>query len=204
MALLQGEWRQLLSGYIREQAKPVEKFGHQPRLYALTRQIGNGLAYDDDIVYAAVWLHDLGVFTGHRPERVEDLVRWDNTAYAIDRTPTLLTDFGFPLAKISAVVECIRTHQPSFTPGSIEATILRDADLLEQLGAIGILRTVCKVGRDTRFATFMDAAASLDRALQELPALLVLPASRALAEARISVHRDFLQALAAEAGDLLL
>jgi uncharacterized protein len=54
--------------YIREQAKPVDKFSHQERLYALTREIGAGQTYDDDVVFAAVWMHDLGVFIGHRPE----------------------------------------------------------------------------------------------------------------------------------------
>ena len=39
--------------------------------------------------------------------------------------------------------------------------ILRDADILEQLGAIGILRAAAKIGRDTRYPTFTDAAATL-------------------------------------------
>jgi uncharacterized protein len=192
-------WREALAAYIKREAQPVEKFGHQPRLYALTLQIGEGISYDDDIVYAAVWMHDLGVFTGHRPEDREELKRWDNTGYAIAQTPAILKSFGFPEEKISAVAECIRTHQPSFTPETIEATILRDADILEQLGAVGILRTVCKVGRDTRFATFTEAAASLQKALDTLPQLLRLPASQRLAEERVRIHRDFLAAIAAEA-----
>ncbi|ADW68467.1 HD domain-containing protein [Granulicella tundricola] len=196
-------WRSALEEYIRREAQPPEKFGHQPRLYELTRQIGQGIAYDDEVVCAAVWLHDLGVFTGHRPEDLEELKRWDNTAYAIAKAPALLNSFGFPQHKIPAVLECIRTHQPSFSPESIEATILRDADILEQLGAVGILRTVCKVGRDTRFATFTQAAASLQKALDTLPALLLLPASRALAEDRIHIHRAFLQAVTVEAQDSL-
>ncbi len=60
-------WRDALIEYLRQEAKPVEKFGHQPRLYALTQQIGKTLVYDDEVVFAACWLHDLGVFVGHRP-----------------------------------------------------------------------------------------------------------------------------------------
>jgi uncharacterized protein len=196
-------WRKLVAEYIAEQAKPQEKYGHQPRLYALTQQISEGLAYDDDVVYAAVWLHDLGVFTGHRPEDPELLARWDNTAYAIAQAPAILTRLGFPSGKVPAVLDCIRTHQPSGEPASIEATILRDADILEQLGAVAILRTVCKVGRDTRFHTFTDAVRSLQKALDTLPQLIRLPAARILAEERILIHRDFLASVQAEARDRL-
>ena len=46
-------FRSSLAEYVRSQALPVDKLGHQPRLYALTRLVGRGLAYDDDVVYAA-------------------------------------------------------------------------------------------------------------------------------------------------------
>src|ERR1700689_5930386 len=81
-----------LAEYVRSQALPVDKLGHQPRLYALTRLVGKGLSYDDDVVYAAVWLHDLGVFVGHRPEDPDLLARWDNAAYAVERAPSLLKE----------------------------------------------------------------------------------------------------------------
>jgi len=192
-------WRAVIAEYIAREARPIEKYGHQPRLYQLTLQIGESLTYDDDVVYAAAWLHDLGVFVGHRPESPELLVKWDNVRYILDRAPALLTDFGFPHEKVSAVLECIRTHQPAFEPLTVEATILRDADILEQLGAIGILRTVAKIGRDTRFATFTDAVASLGRALRELPPLLRLPHSRALAEPRTVLLAAFLHGAEEEA-----
>jgi uncharacterized protein len=193
------DWREALAEYVRQQARPAEKYGHQPRLYALTLKVGEGLAYDDDVVYAAAWLHDLGVFAGHRPEELEALARWDHVTYAVERVPGILAECGFEAAKVPAVIECIRNHQPKDEPETVESTILRDADILEQLGAIGIVRTVCKVGRDTRFATFSDAAASLQRAIEALPRSLRLDSSRALAEDRMRVHREFLAALADEA-----
>ena len=196
-------WRETLAEYVQEQAKPVEKFGHQPRLYELTRRIGEGLTYDDDQVYAAAWLHDLGVFTGHRPEDLEQLAAWDSVAYALDRAPEVLRGFGFPEAKLAGALECIRTHQPQCEPATLEAMILRDADILEQLGAVGMLRTVCKVGRDTRFHTFTDAVRSLERALDTLPGRLRLPAARRLAEPRIAFHRELLRGVQQEAGSLL-
>jgi uncharacterized protein len=201
--LVEMSYREQIAAYIEAEAKPREKFGHQPRLYALTQGVGEGLEYDDDVVYAAVWLHDLGVFTGHRPEDLEQLKRWDNTSYATEQTPALLKRFGFPEDKIAAVVEAIRTHQPSFQPQTAEGTILRDADILEQLGAIGVLRTVCKVGRDTRFKDFTSAVKSLERALAELPGKISLETTRRMAEPRLTVMRQFLASVQSEAGVLL-
>jgi uncharacterized protein len=191
-------YREKIERYIREEAKPVDKFGHQPRLYALTKQVGAGVEYDDDIVHAAVWLHDLGVFYGHRPADLRELEKWDSVRYAMDRTPALLAEFGFPSAKIDAVVEAIRTHQPAFDPVAIEGVILRDADILEQLGAIAILRTVSKVGRDTRFPRFTDAVENVKRALEILPAMIRLESTRALAQSKIAALETFLAAVAAE------
>ncbi len=201
---MQTAWREALTAYLAREAQPREKFGHQPRLYALTQRIGATETYDDDIVFAAAYLHDLGVFTGHRPEEPELLAKWDNTAYAVARTPEILRGFGFPEAKIPAVQAAIATHHPQHTPQSIEATILRDADILEQLGGVAVLRTTCKVGRDTRFHTFTDAVGSLRKAVESLPPLIALPQTRALAEPRVALLRAFLAGVEAEAGALLL
>jgi uncharacterized protein len=188
-------WREAIRLYIEQEAKPVEKFGHQPRLYALAGEIGAGLQYDDDVVYAAAWLHDLGVFHGHRPEEPDALARWDNVKYAISKTPLILENAGFPRPKIPAVLEAIRTHQPSGEPVAIESVILRDADILEQLGAIGILRAVCKIGRDTRYSTLTDGVQVLRTALEELPSQIRLKSARALAQSRVELLNAFLAAV---------
>ena len=87
-------------------------------------------AYDDDILHAAAWLHDLGVFIGHRPEELEALQRWDHIAYAIGEAPGILRKVGFPEGRITAVCEAIRTHLPTSRPNSLEGTLLREADIL--------------------------------------------------------------------------
>jgi uncharacterized protein len=192
-------FRSSLAEYVRSQALPVDKLGHQPRLYALTRLVGNGLSYDDDVVYAAVWLHDLGVFIGHRPEDPVELSGWDNVSYAMKKAPEALLQAGFPTTKVAQVVEAIRTHQPHLQPAALEGTILRDADILEQLGAVGILRVVAKIGRDTRYPTFTAAAATLRKSLADLPGKLQLDSAKALAQPRITLLEAFIQELNNEA-----
>lgn len=191
-------YREALKVYLRANALPREKFSHQPRLYRLACEVGAGTDYDDDVLFAAAWLHDIGVFVGHRPEDPALLVVWDHLAYALRVVPGILAANGFPADKIPAVLEAIRTHLPSAEPTTLEGTLLRDADTLEQLGAVGILRTVCKIGRDTRFAIFPDALKSLQRALETLPAKLQTASARQLAAPRVAILQAFLAAAQAE------
>ena len=193
-------FRQAIADYIQSNAKPVDKFSHQPRLYNLAKQLAGNEPYDDDVLFAAAWLHDIGVFIGHRPEDPIALAKWDNLEYAVEKVPGLLREFGFPWKKIPAVIEVIRTHLPSKNPQSFEATLLRDADILEQLGAVGILRTVSKVGRDTRFVRFTDAVRVLKKNATELPQQLRLESARAAARPRLSVLNSFLAAAEEELG----
>ncbi|MGD0613814.1 MAG: HD domain-containing protein [Verrucomicrobiota bacterium] len=193
------DYREALMKYIQAQARPPDKFSHQPRLYRLAARLAEGRAFDDDVLFAAAWLHDLGVFVGHRPEDPARLAAWDHVAYALEEAPPLLQKFGFSDEKIPAVLEVIRTHLPSTTPATLEGVLLRDADILEQLGAIGILRTVSKIGRDNRFVRFADALRVLGRNADDLPAKLQLESARRLAGPRLKVLRQFLEAAADEA-----
>jgi uncharacterized protein len=192
------EYHRAIADYIRAEANPPDKFSHQPRLYELAKQLAQGKPFDDDVLYAAAWLHDIGVFIGHRPEDPAALAKWDNVAYALKEAPGLLQRFGFPAKKIPAVIEVIRTHLPSGKPTSFEGILLRDADILEQLGAVAILRTVSKIGRDTRFITFEDALRVLHRNAEQLPSLLQLDSARSLAQPRLQILNNFLSAAKVE------
>lgn len=191
--------RDAIIDYVRAQAQPSDKFSHQARLYRLATRLAEGRPYDDDVLYAAAWLHDLGVFRGHRPEDPAALAAWDHVVYATSQVPSILRQLGFPETRIAAAVEAIRTHLPSGKPTAFEGTLLRDADILEQLGAVGILRTVSKVGRDTRFVKYADAVRVLRRNVEQLPAQLELASARRLAQPRVEFLKAFLVAAEAEA-----
>jgi uncharacterized protein len=196
-------WRDSVVAYIRAEAQPKDKFGHQPRLYELCRKIAagqnDGPACDDDVLFAAAWMHDLGVFLGHRPSDPEKLAAWDHVPYTVSRSKELLTSWGFPPEKLTAVEQAILTHQAKDEAVTAEAIVLRDADILEQLGAIGALRAMVKVGRDTRFASYSEVVPVLERAVDTLPGKLRLPPSQAMAEGRVLALRAFLSAIRDEA-----
>ncbi len=197
------DWRHSVIEYIREEAQPVDKFGHQPRLYALARRIGEGMEYDDDVLFAAAWMHDLGVFAGHRPSDPEKLEAWNHVPYTVARACDLLAGWGFPVAKLDAVATTIAAHQPHDEPRHIEGILLRDADILEQLGAIGAMRALVKIGRDTRYPTFSSVLPVLRRAADELPSKLNLAAARHLAAPRVQILNTLIAAIHEEAGELL-
>jgi len=197
--MLKPGFRESIIAYIRENARPPDKFSHQSRLYQLARELAEEQPFDDDVLFAAAWMHDLGVFVGHRPEEPAALAAWDNVAYAVKQAPEILTRLGFPAGKIPAVLEVIKTHLPSTQPTSFEGVLLRDADILEQLGAIGILRTVSKIGRDTRFVQFADSLQTLHRNLDQLPQQLALDSARRRVEARRKILKEFLAAAESEA-----
>jgi uncharacterized protein len=196
-------WRESVVTYIRAEARPVDKFGHQPRLYALACRVGDGLEFDDDILFAAAWMHDLGVFLGHRPQDAAELARWDHVPYTISRSRELLAGWGFPAGKLDSVAEAIWTHQPKDEPVEIEAVLLRDADILEQLGAIGAMRALAKIGRDSRYPTFSSVLPVLEKAVAVLPGKLRLESARRLAAPRVELLRALLAAIEDEAGALL-
>jgi uncharacterized protein len=189
--------------YIRTEASPADKFGHQPRLYALAARLGEGMEFDDDVLFAAAWMHDLGVFLGHRPQDPEELAKWDHVPYTVTRTRELLVVWGFPAGKLDAVAEAIRTHQPHDEPVSMEAILLRDADILEQLGAMGALRTIVKVGRDTRYPTYTAMLPVLRKAADTLPDQLRIAAAKRLARPRIEFLKLLIARIEEEAGGFL-
>ena len=90
------DYRGALIEYVRQEASPPDKFSHQERLYRLAVSLARGLPFDDDVLFAAAWLHDMGVFIGHRPESIEALASWDHIAYALKVAPPILQQLGFP------------------------------------------------------------------------------------------------------------
>lgn len=202
-AMTEATWRDAVVAYIRAEALPVDKFAHQPRLYALAVRLGDGVKYDDDILFAACWMHDLGVFLGHRPRNPEELAAWDHVPYTIARSRELLATWGFPAEKLDGVAVAIRSHQPQDEPVSVEAVLLRDADIIEQLGAIGALRALVKVGRDTRFPTFSTVLPVMRRAVEHLPVSLRLESARRLAAPRAALLASLIAAIEDEAGEQL-
>lgn len=92
-----------------------------------------GRVADGDILEAAVWMHEIGRGVEERGETTADAcVRLADELMRRNE----LADLVWPVG------EALISHlAPGREPATLEASILRDADWLDDLGAIGVART---------------------------------------------------------------
>ena len=107
---------------------------HVQRVYRLALHIAQQEGADRFIVGVAALLHDLGRLTGDETRHHADL--------SVIHARELLTRHQVPPDKQEAILHAIDAHSFSkgLQPRTLEARIVRDADRLDSLGAIGILR----------------------------------------------------------------
>jgi uncharacterized protein len=112
---------------------------HVRRLFLLIDRINEGITYDRDVVAYAVYLHDWGAFPHFKRSGVDHALRSRQIAEQEILPATSLTS-----EQKKNVLEAIEYHDyrcvlPVWTP---EALLLREADFLDFIGAIGVAREI--------------------------------------------------------------
>ncbi len=160
---------------------------HTRRLLHLVEVIGEGMAYDADAVWVAAHLHDWGAYAPWAKAGVDHVVRSGQVAKAY------LSERGYADDFSELVLECIDFHHSGGSNRRLEANLLRDADILDFLGVVGMLRDFSKNARDLR------KAYEITRKRREtLPGLLNLEKAKAIAAARVEEMDAFLKQFEAE------
>jgi uncharacterized protein len=117
----------------------IHDFSHIKRVYHMAERLAKIEGADLEIVHAAAFLHDSrGTMPGSN-ERAEHHLA--SAAFAAE----VLAEEGWPQERIEAAQHCIRAHRfrdKRERPETIEAKVLFDADKLDVLGAVGVVRTV--------------------------------------------------------------
>lgn len=177
---------------------PAWGFSHAVRTYQLARKLAaaDKVAIDEDVLYAAAYLHDMAAF----PPWAKDKI--DHAEEAARAADTLLRDTGFPMGKMEAVRGAIRTHMFERTPAGAEAVYLHDADALDWLGAIGAARFISLVDPNGGVPDGPAMIRSLEGTIALVTSRVFSPAGRALAPARKAESEKFLKELRAESDDL--
>jgi uncharacterized protein len=147
---------------------------HTRRLLALISTIGEGLTYDPEAVWIAAHLHDWGAYPPWAEKDVDHAVRSRQVAQVF------LMQNGCPAELKALVLECIEFHHAGGSQLSLESILLREADILDFLGVVGVLRDFSKNARDLRKAFSITQGR-----LKNLPGLLSLPKAKAMAERRV-------------------
>lgn len=189
------EWRETVRAFAAKHFKnPAWGYSHCLRDYALAKELAEAdhAQFDDDVLYAASFLHDMAAFAPWEDTKVDHS---DVGARLVD---SMLKDTGFPMAKIDAVRGAIRTHMYYRDPRGPEALYLHDADALDWLGAIGAARIFGLVDPNGRQPDGPKAIAMLRENVQKVPARVLSPAGRILAPQRQAELEKFLSDLGRE------
>jgi uncharacterized protein len=196
---VQGAWREQVRRFSEEHFKnPAWGYSHCQRDYALARELAaaDHVALDDDVLYAAAYLHDVAAFPPWEKAGVDHA---DEGAAIVD---TVLKGTGFPMAKIEAVRGAIRTHMYERDPVGAEALYLHDADALDWLGAIGVARIFGLVDPAGGKPTGPEVVPMLETNLAKVPTRVLSPAGRARVGKREQELKEYLRDLRAESDDL--
>src|SRR5262245_20035330 len=154
---------------------PAWGYSHCVRDYSRARELAaaDHVTLDDDVLFAAAYLHDMAAFAPWRKEKVDHA---DEAARIVDG---ILKDTGFPMTKIDAVRGAIRTHMFNRDPVGPEALYLHDADALDWLGAIGVARIMALVDENGGNPSGPDAVKMLEENLDQVPPRVLSPAGKA-------------------------
>ncbi|WP_371808511.1 HD domain-containing protein [Ruegeria sp. HKCCA6948] len=193
----------------RMQTDPAHDLAHLDRVWTNAQAIAEDRA-DLLVLLSACYLHDLINLPKNDPDR--HLA----SRQSAQVSEPILRDLGLDDHRIRAVQHAIEAHSFSanIPPRSTEARILRDADRLDALGAIGIARCFAVSGALGRALYDQDDPFAQERALDDLSfaidhwkvKLLNLPddmlteGGRDLARKRVAQMRGFLEVLAQEVG----
>lgn len=122
-----------------QSAESVHNFDHVLRVYRTAERLAQAENADLEIVRAAALLHDVADSAAGSQQRKEHHIASAEFAAGV------LAEEGWPPERIAAVQHCIRAHRFRHNgdePLTVEAKVLFDADKLDVLGAIGVVRVV--------------------------------------------------------------
>ncbi|MBI5159322.1 HD domain-containing protein [Candidatus Micrarchaeota archaeon] len=164
---------------------------HVLRVLKTAKKITREEEGDAEVVEAACLLHDCGY--------AEDWEQHEKTS--AKKTREILKQTSFPEEKISLVVSCIESHRFSVkgTDDSLEAKVLRDADKLDAIGAVGIAR--CFLWTGEHKTTFQIAVRHFHEKLLKVKDSMQTKAGKKIAGERHEFMKKFLEELKKEVGE---
>lgn len=192
------DWRIAVRTFAEQHLKhPAWGASHSVRDYELARALAaeDHVALDDDVLYAAAFLHDVAAFAPYEKQGV------DHSDQGAALVAGLLAGTGFPESKIEAVRGAIRTHMYYRDPVGPEALYLHDADALDWLGAIGVARVFALVDPNGGRPDGPAAVKMLQGYLSKVPPRIISPAGQAHRAQRVKELERFLGELSAESDD---
>jgi uncharacterized protein len=208
MQALRAKLREAAQGQMM--ADPAHDLAHLDRVWGTVQVIAQREGGDLRVLLGAAYLHDLVNLPKDAPDRHKA------SAMSAEAAVPILQSLGYEADEIDKTRHAITAHSFSggVEPRDLEARILRDADRMDALGAIGIARTFVVAGAlgrplydpDDPFAKSRpldDQRWSLDHwqvKLLHLSGGMLTDTGQELAQIRVRVMMGFLRQLAGEIG----
>lgn len=126
----------LVEPYYKSYQDPSHDWSHILRVLSMAKELAKKEKASVEIVSAAILCHDLINLPKDHPERKQA------STLSAKEALTLLEKCHYYEKEISEIQLCIVQHSFSkgLKPSTLESAIVQDADRLDALGAIGILR----------------------------------------------------------------
>jgi HD superfamily phosphodiesterase len=172
--------------------------GHNRRDYNWAEKLAaiDHVDLDDDVMFAAAYLHDVGSMEGWQVQGQE---HGDTAAAKLDQ---MLAGTDFPAAKMDRVREAMRTHMFYREAGSSpEARYLHDADALDNVGTVGVAALLVYVEAKGGGLTSQKAIEILTKEAPKIEQGTVTPAGKVEMTTRIAERKTFIDQLARETDD---
>ncbi len=192
-------WKQQLLAFTEKLQHPAWGTSHFQRIYELSIQLAKeqNIDVDQDALFAAAYLHDIGAFEPYRRPEIDHAVR------SIQLVEEILTPMDFPAEKIPIVKDIIRGHMfYEIPPSNIESIIFHDADVLDFMGIIGVTRLLSIVGISDWAPDLRSAVELIKRFIKELPEKLHTNQARKIGEIRQKEMEIYLETLSKETQNL--
>ena len=154
------------------------QLSHVHRLLKLIALIGEDVVYDETAVTIATYLHDWGAYPPYQQVGVEHALRSRQVAESMILPRMELAETAVPI-----ILETIEYHDyRDFRPvTSVEALLLREADFLDFLGIIGLVREVNWGGKN-----LVSVCQRLMARREKLQDRFTLPIARQIAAVRLA------------------
>lgn len=196
---LDNEWKQQVYAYAQTNVKhSAWGIAHAERDYQLSIALAEqeGIKVDADILFAAAFLHDIGAIDPFRKKDVEHSIR------SVEIAEPLLQSYGFPMQKWPTVKATILGHMfYADRPIDEEAIMLHDADILDFLGTIGIVRVISVTERHAWAESLSGALTTLQQFKIDLPNKLITNTAKKIAIQRTLEMEQFFSTLNQETFD---
>ena len=174
--------------------EPVASTDHVERMTRWCQEIGSANDADMEVLIAGALLHDVGVVINRKKHYVAGRTR----------AAEILRKSGFPEEKIEGALHVLEAHSRygGPEPQSTEAKVGQDADALEYIGAIGILRAVVRGLNDGSFSgRISDFPEYLRSILAKVEGTFHTQKAKELGQSRLEFMRGFLERIEQELGN---